>query len=111
MKLAPPHKDASQPTEKTSRSLLGRYTPRRVNDHTRWRFIRNRRDELIQRIGAVCPDQRQSLGISQLVGAEWALHRAEGEVEAAKNSRYRQNAMKIAADARKQVLLWSRELT
>jgi hypothetical protein len=92
------------------RSPLGRYTPKRVNDHSRWRFFRARRAELIQRI-AGSPNERQALGIEMLVKSQWVLFVAERDADAAPDARARAEALRIANDARKQVLLWHRELT
>ena len=45
-----------------------------------------------------------------LIDAEWALTVAQHDAEAAPDARTRIEAMRLAADARKQVLLWNREL-
>jgi len=92
------------------RVVLGRYTPTKVNEHSRWRFFRIRRDELLQRVSGT-PNERQALAIEQLVKAQWATFVAECDVAAAPDFRARSWAMRVATDARKQVLLWHRELT
>jgi len=43
------------------RNPLGRYSPKRINPDSRWRFIRDRRAALLQRIGGGAPDERQAL--------------------------------------------------
>jgi hypothetical protein len=47
----------SRSTAPSRRNPLGRYTPKRANEHSKWRFFRARRAELIQRIGAE-PNER-----------------------------------------------------
>jgi len=92
------------------RNPLGRYTPKRVNQHSRWRFLRSRRAELIQRIGGGRPNERQALAIDMLAKAEWSVVVAEHDAGAAPDARARVEPLRIAGDARKQVLLWHREL-
>jgi hypothetical protein len=92
------------------RNPLGRYTPKRVNDHSRWRFFRARREELIQRIGAE-PNERQRLAVEMLVKAQWVCFVAERDAAEAQDARVRGEALRVANDSRKQVLLWHRELT
>ena len=93
------------------RNPLGRYTPKRVNQHSRWRFLRSRRAELIQRIGGGPPNERQALAIEMLAKSEWAVVVAEHDATAALDARARVEPLRIAGDARKQVLLWNRELS
>jgi len=95
----------------TRRNPLGRYTPKRVNDHSRWRFFRARRAELLQRIAGSPNDERQMLAIEMLIKSQWVLFVAERDAAEASNARARAEALRIANDARKQVLLWHRELT
>ena len=92
------------------RNPLGRYTPKRINDHSRWRFFRARREELVQRIGG-SPNERQALAIEMLVKSQWVLFVAERDAAVAPDARLRGEALRITNDARKQVLLWHRELT
>ena len=92
------------------RNPLGRYTPKRVNEHSRWRFFRARRTELIDRIQSI-PDARQQLAIEMLVKAQWISFVAECDAAEASDTRTRAEALRVANDARKQVLLWHRELT
>ena len=96
---------------KPRRNPLGRYTPTRINAHSRWRFLRSRRAELIQRIGGGPPNERQALAIDMLAKSEWAVVVAEHDATAALDARARVEPLRIAGDARKQVLLWHRELT
>jgi hypothetical protein len=65
---------------------------------------------MILRIGGNPPDERQRLVIDHLIRAEWAAIVAEHEAVAATDARTRVFAMKVTGDARKQVLLWHREL-
>jgi hypothetical protein len=96
---------------KTSRrNPLGRYAPKRINEHSRWRFLRKHRAESIRRIGGP-PDERQALAIDMLAKSEWTLFVAEHDAAAAPSARARGEALRVANDARKQVLLWNRELT
>ena len=99
----------SPPRASTARSPLGRYSPVRITEHSRWRFFRHRRDELLRRIGGT-PTERQGLAIEMLVQAEWAVTVAEHDAGAATDPRTRIDAMRVAGDARKQVLLWDRAL-
>lgn len=96
--------------EISPRNPIGRYVPRQINENTRWRFTRARRAELLLRIGAE-PNERQRLAIEQLVRSQWSLFVAERDFDAAPNAKARAEAMRIANDCRKQVLLWHRELT
>jgi hypothetical protein len=96
-------------TRISARNLTGRYMPARISPHSRWRFQRDRRAALLRRIGGK-PDERQALAISMLIDAEWALTVAQHDAEAAPDARTRIEAMRLAADARKQVLLWDRAL-
>ena len=97
-------------TRISARNLTGRYMPARISPHSRWRFQRDRRAGLLRRIGGGPPDERQALAISMLIDAEWALTVASHDAEAAPDVRTRTEAMRLAADARKQVLLWDRAL-
>ena len=97
-------------TRISARNLTGRYMPARISPHSRWRFIRDRRAALLRRIGGAPPDERQALTISMLIDAEWALTVAQHDAEAAPDMRTRTESMRLAADARKQILLWNREL-
>jgi hypothetical protein len=90
---------------------LARYVPTRVNEHTKWRFTRERRDELIQRIGGGPPNARQGLAIDMLVRSEWGEHVASFDAATAPDAQTRVRALQVAENARKQVLLWNRELT
>jgi len=67
--------------------------------------------ELILRIGGNPPDERQRLVMDMLIRSEWALFQAEAEAAAATDAKSRVLALRVAGDARKQVLLWHRELT
>ena len=100
----------SEGTRISALSQTGRYQPASVSPHSRWRFIRDRRAGLLSRIGGGPPDERQALTINMLVDAEWALTVAQHDAEAATDARTRLEAMRLAADARKQLLLWNREL-
>jgi hypothetical protein len=82
-----------------------------VNEWTRWRFTRNRRDELIQRIGGGPPNARQALAIDMMIKNEWAEHVADHDAAIAPDAKTRVRALQVAENARKQVLLWNRELT
>jgi hypothetical protein len=93
------------------RNPLGRYAPKRISEHTRWRFLRDRRTALIRRIGGGPPTERQALAIDMMVATEWSVVVAEHDAEATTDPRTRTDAMRVAADARKQVLLWDRALT
>jgi hypothetical protein len=93
------------------RNPLGRYTPKRVNEHSRWRFFRARRAEAIQRVSGSAPNERQALAIEMLVKSQWHLFVAERAAADATDTRARAEALRIANDSRKQVLLWHRELT
>ena len=97
-------------TQISARNLTGRYMPARISPHSRWQFIRDRRAALLRRIGGAPPDERQALTISMLIDAEWALTVAQHDAEAAPDMRTRTKSMRLAADARKQILLWNREL-
>src|ERR1700680_2281456 len=96
---------------RSRRNPLGRYTPTRINAPRRWRFLRSRRVELIQRIGGGPPNERQALAIEMLAKSEWTVVVAEHDATAALDARARVDPLRIAGDARKQVLLWHRELT
>jgi hypothetical protein len=71
--------------------------------------VRDRRKALIRRCGGQLTE-RQALAVDMVVAAEWAVTVAEHEAEAANDPRDRITAMRVAGDARKQVLLWNREL-
>ena len=89
----------------------GRYTPSTINPTSRWRFFRERHAEMIRRIGGGPPDERQALAIRMLIESEWDMRRAQHDADTATKSGDRYNALRLAADARKQVLLWDRALT
>jgi hypothetical protein len=109
--MVTPSRNPEHDPTTSQRNPLGRYSPKRVNEHTRWRFIRNRRAELLQRIGGGPPNARQALAIEMLAKSEWTLFVAEHDADAAEGARPRGAALRVANDARKQVLLWHRELT
>lgn len=69
------------------------------------------RAALIGRIGGGQPSERQALAIDMLIRAEWSVVVAEHDAAEAPDARTRTDAMRVAGDARKQVLLWDRALT
>jgi hypothetical protein len=93
------------------RNPLRRYAPKRPTAHSRWRFFRSHRASLIERIGGGQPTERQALAIDMLLRAEWAVVVAEHDAALAPDARTRTDAMRVAGDSRKQVLLWDRALT
>ncbi len=101
----------AETTRTSARSLTGRYMPARISAHSRWRFQRDRRAALLRRIGGGPPNERQALAISMLIDCEWAAFVAEHDTNIAPSAKLRILALRLASDARKQVLLWHRELT
>ena len=92
----------------TQRHELGRLTPRRFSQTARWRFNQDRRGGYLRRIGGP-PDERQALIISQMIGAEWQAlvcehNAANADVRAATE------ALRLAAEFRRQLLLLDRDL-
>jgi len=92
------------------RNPLNRYSPKRPTAHSRWRFFRAHRALLIARIGGGQPTERQALAIDMLLRSQWSVIVAEHDAAQAPDARMRTDAMRVAADARKQVLLWDRAL-
>lgn len=68
------------------------------------------RASLIARIGGGQPTERQALAIDMLLRSQWSVIVAEHDAAQAPDARTRTDAMRVAADARKQVLLWDRAL-
>jgi hypothetical protein len=108
--MVAPSRTAAHDPKKPQRNPLSRYSPTRVNEHTKWRFLRKHRAELIRRVGGSA-SERQALAIEMLAKSEWTLFVAEHDADAAEGARPRGAALRVANDARKQVLLWHRELT
>jgi hypothetical protein len=84
--------------------------PNKTSDNSRWRFFREREAELLNRIGGAAPDERQALAMRMIIESEWDMRAAQIDADNATNSKYRYNSLKLAADMRKAVLLWNREL-
>jgi hypothetical protein len=97
-------------TRISARNQTGRYMPARISPHSRWRFIRDRRTSLLRRIGGGPPDERQALVVDMLIGAEWSLIVSQHDAEATTDPRTRIEFERIAADSRRQILLWDRAL-
>jgi hypothetical protein len=108
--MVAPSRTAAHDPKKPQRNPLSRYSPTRVNEHTKWRFLRKHRAELIRRVGGSA-SERQALAIEMLAKSEWTLFIAEYDADQATDPHARGQALRIANDARKQVLLWTRELT
>lgn len=94
----------------TRRAELRRPQPRRFTRRARTRFDADLRRFYLSRIEGE-PTPRQATAIDMLCRSEWAAALAEHEAETAEDPRTRTEAMRVASDARKAILLWTRELT
>lgn len=89
----------------------GRYTPHRFGRQSWHRFLDDRTKILVRRVGGH-PDERQGALIEAMINAEWQALKLEAEAEAAgAPAKERYNALHLAAEFRRQLLLLDRDLT
>jgi hypothetical protein len=105
--MTAPH-SLARPRTLTPRNPLGRYIPKAVSEPARWRFTRDRREGYLRRIGGA-PDERQALIITQMIDAEWQAWVCERKAAEA-NARVATEALRLAAEFRRQLMLLDRDL-
>jgi hypothetical protein len=70
-----------EPSKATNRRVLGAYEPRCFSEHSWYRFLQDRREILVRRVGG-SPTERQSFLIGELIAAQWDRRRLQAHAEA-----------------------------